>query len=148
MLKVAGSCLLLITMAAPALAACGDRGGPGCRLPNGKCAGWAQADYCKAHPEAAEAPTAGLMGGQIINEKPETPAPCPPKRSSGHSTRPGPRHGCTAVGTAPYAQGRRPGVSAEPALDWQFINHVKGFLWELLTGQRVEVNTAVAPIFA
>jgi len=26
--------------------ACGERGGPGCRLSNGKCASWAQASKC------------------------------------------------------------------------------------------------------
>jgi hypothetical protein len=44
---------------------CGDSGGPGCRLPNGKCASWAQADYCRVHPEAAESVTPELKRGKV-----------------------------------------------------------------------------------
>jgi hypothetical protein len=57
----------LAVMAVPAGATCGERGGPGCRLPNGKCASWAQADYCRTHPEAAEAPDPGIATGQNMN---------------------------------------------------------------------------------
>jgi hypothetical protein len=46
-----------------ASAMCGDRGGPGCRLPNGKCASWAQADYCRTHPEVNESPAPELDQG-------------------------------------------------------------------------------------
>jgi|HubBroStandDraft_4_1064222.scaffolds.fasta_scaffold701762_1 hypothetical protein len=60
-------CLLLFSTASSAFATCGERGGPGCRLPNGKCAGWAQADYCRAHPEAAEAVAPELDKGEKIN---------------------------------------------------------------------------------
>jgi hypothetical protein len=60
--------VLIAALSSPAFPMCGERGGPGCRLPNGKCAGWAQADYCKAHPEAAEAPAEGLQTGQKINQ--------------------------------------------------------------------------------
>jgi hypothetical protein len=59
--------VILGIMTLPADATCGERGGPGCRLPNGKCASWAQADYCRTRPEAAEAPDAGIATGQNMN---------------------------------------------------------------------------------
>jgi len=63
---LAAICLALSSTAAAAM--CGERG---CRLPSGKCAGWAQAEYCRAHPEAAEAPAAGLATGTADQRKPK-----------------------------------------------------------------------------
>jgi hypothetical protein len=59
--------LSLVALVLPASAMCGDRGGPGCRLPNGKCASWAQADYCRTHPEAKESPAPELDQSGKIN---------------------------------------------------------------------------------
>lgn len=63
-----------LTTASPGHAACGEKGGPGYRGPNGKCVGWAQIGrVCgtppetrctpeMAHPNAADASS---KGGQI-----------------------------------------------------------------------------------
>jgi hypothetical protein len=68
--------IALITMTAslPALAACGEKGGPGYRGPNGKCVGWAQIGrVCGTPPETRctpeiahpDAGTAATKGGEI-----------------------------------------------------------------------------------
>ena len=67
MFRIASIAFAFAALSSSALAMCGERGGPGCRLPNGKWASWAQADYCRAHPEAGEAPAPGLDKGDIIN---------------------------------------------------------------------------------
>jgi hypothetical protein len=64
---VAASILSISLLSSPSFAVCGERGGPGCRLPNGRCASWAQADYCRTHPEAVEAPAPELDQGAKVN---------------------------------------------------------------------------------
>ncbi|SDR49585.1 hypothetical protein SAMN05519103_03953 [Rhizobiales bacterium GAS113] len=82
MLRGVLAALAFAALASPTFAMCGERGGPGCRLPNGKCASWAQAAYCQTHPEAAEAPAAGLGTGQVINENLKRPLLAMPAAAS------------------------------------------------------------------
>lgn len=52
--RLAGALLMSAALlaAAPAVAACGDRGGPGYRGPSGKCVGWAEfGRVCGMPPE-------------------------------------------------------------------------------------------------
>ncbi|GEC56691.1 hypothetical protein BEL01nite_57340 [Bradyrhizobium elkanii] len=43
---------LLLCVAGPAAAECGERGGPGYRGPNGKCVGWAEIGRICGNPPA------------------------------------------------------------------------------------------------
>jgi hypothetical protein len=69
----------LIVISSAAHATCGERGGPGCRLPNGRCASWAQASYCRTHPDTVEMQVPGLENGQTMNENLKHPLGPPPK---------------------------------------------------------------------
>ena len=65
---------VLIALPAAAHAACGDRGGPGYRGPDGKCVGWVSVAHvcgcslpgrCTAEEPAAEAQKAATLGCMI-----------------------------------------------------------------------------------
>jgi hypothetical protein len=73
MIRIVTLAALLVALPSAAYATCGERGGPGCRLPNGRCASCAEAAYCRAHSEALEAPAPGLDKGQVINDNLKRP---------------------------------------------------------------------------
>lgn len=65
---------VLVCLARPAAAECGERGGPGYRGPNGKCVGWAEmgrvcgnppATRCRAEAVAPNADEAASHGAKI-----------------------------------------------------------------------------------
>lgn len=73
--------LLAVT---PALADCGDRGGPGYRGPNGKCVGWAEmaricgsppTTKCKAESVAPGSDDAAGHGAEIEKLRSKSPSP-------------------------------------------------------------------------
>jgi hypothetical protein len=59
--------LLPVTLAESA-GGCGSRGGPGCRLPNGRCASWREAHRCSA-PSKDAAPTKKPSESQQAQQK-------------------------------------------------------------------------------
>jgi len=73
-LRIATTVALLCFFVATAEAACGTRGGPGYRGPNGKCVGWAEigrvcgnppSSRCTAERAQPEAPDAAKRGNEI-----------------------------------------------------------------------------------
>ena len=61
--------MLTIATAAPALAICGERGGPAFRLPNGKCAGWKDLERsCGTPPTTLCSYEGGGIGATSIEQ--------------------------------------------------------------------------------
>jgi hypothetical protein len=119
-----GVTLLILLHFAPsdAFAACGERGGPGYRAPNGRCVEWAEIEKVCGNPPTTcapemvvNAPKAAVLGVQMLTPVlPPAMGALPDPNLTGGSVRTGDRQ--TACGHARESRGRMTAVRRDEVL--------------------------------